>query len=51
MPGASVEDEFPGDSWVFKLNPANIMTVQASKLKKFKARDLVIAVTDIEPQW
>jgi len=51
MPGASVEDEFPGDSWVFKLNEVNRMKVHGSKLKKFKARVLVIAVMDIKPQW
>lgn len=51
MPGASVEDEFPGDSWEFKLNKFNRMKVHGSKLKKFKARDLVIAVTNIPPQW
>ena len=51
MPGASVEDEFPGDSWEFKLNKSNRMKVRGSKLKKFKARVLVTAVTNIEPQW
>jgi hypothetical protein len=51
MPGASEEDEFPGDSWVFKLNEVNRMKVHGSKLKKFKARVLVILVTNIEPQW
>ena len=51
MPGASVEDEFPGDSWEFKLNKSNWMKVWGNKLKKFKAHVLVIAVTNIEPQW
>jgi hypothetical protein len=51
MPGASEEDEFPGDSWVFKLNEVNRMKVHGSKLKKFKARVLVILVTNIKQKW
>jgi hypothetical protein len=51
MPGASVEDDKPGDSWVFELNKDSQMRVRSTPLKKFKARDLVTAVTDIESKW
>jgi hypothetical protein len=51
MPAASVEDEYPGDSWIFKLNKDDNMMVCGKEIKKFKARNLVVAVTDIEPQW
>ncbi len=40
MPGASVEDEFLGDSWEFKLNNVNLMKVHGSKLKEVQGMQL-----------
>lgn len=51
MPAAPVDDEFPGDTWSFKLDIYNRMKVTASKVKTYKDRHLLTAVTDVDFKW
>eukprot|EP00590_Aulacoseira_subarctica_P008288 CAMPEP_0172436666 /NCGR_PEP_ID=MMETSP1064-20121228/71844_1 /TAXON_ID=202472 /ORGANISM="Aulacoseira subarctica , Strain CCAP 1002/5" /LENGTH=475 /DNA_ID=CAMNT_0013185085 /DNA_START=225 /DNA_END=1649 /DNA_ORIENTATION=+ len=51
MPADGVDEEYPADSWAFRLDKTDRMVVYSTKNKTYKARDLWMSATNISPNW